>query len=87
MATKVETLPVNPYTAIRRKLGSRMVPCMVSGRYLAFPEHSSVINETSDFIAIDVMTMNETNQPRKLCELVLTRQDLEAALKGCPSKD
>lgn len=51
---------------------------MISSRWLNFSEHSSVL-EGGEFISVDVMT--DTNgRPRKLCELVVTREDLERAL-------
>ncbi len=86
MKEKVTALPINPYKAVKRKLGKRLVPCMVSGRYLQLPETSTLVGPGNDFLCIDVMTINEGNQPHKICELVLTRQDLEAALQACKTK-
>ncbi len=85
MPKKVEPLPVNAHKAIARKLGPRYVPCMVSGRYLEFPAESGGHFGGGEFIPINVMTVNDENQPRRLCELVLTREQLLAALAACKS--
>jgi hypothetical protein len=60
-------------------IGPLGVPCMVSSRWLKFSEHSSVL-EGGEFITVDVMTHSNGHHPRKLCELVITREDLERAL-------
>ena len=85
MTRKVAPLPVNPYKAIKRKLGDRFVPCMVSGRYLEVAARSGGPFEEGEYIPINVMTITEGNQPRRICELVLTREQLLAALAACES--
>ena len=85
MSKKVDPLPINPYKAIQRSLGARFVPCMVSGRYLEFPLKSGGKFQGGEFIPIKLMTVGDSNQPRKICELVLTREQILAALQACES--
>jgi hypothetical protein len=84
---KVTPLPIDPYRTIRRKIGSRFVPCEIGPRYLVFPEASSRINAKTDFMFVALMTMNDQNQSRKLCQLVLNRHALLAALANCPTEE
>ncbi|MFP3569970.1 hypothetical protein [Paraburkholderia sp. SIMBA_030] len=37
-------------------------------------------------MTIDVMTLGDDDQPRKLCELVLEKEDLIAMLEHVPNK-
>lgn len=83
MKQKPEPTPVNAHKATARKLGARYVPCMVSGRYLEFPNKSAGHFGGGEFIPITVMTINEDDQHKKICELVLTREELLAALANC----
>jgi hypothetical protein len=58
------------------------VLCEVSGRWLHFHPQSSKLT-AGEYIHVDVMTSIETesgSRERKLCTLVLTREDLMAAL-------
>ncbi len=83
MSSNVKTFPGNPYKRLKARYGARMVPCMVSGRYLLFPEQSAGHLGGGEFIPVDVMTMGGDDKPRKLCEMVITREDLLAALTAC----
>ena len=58
------------------------VRCQVSGRWLRFHPDSSRLTD-GEFITVDVMTTVETesdSRDRKLCELIVTREDLTRAL-------
>jgi len=46
---------------------------------LKFPEKASEVGGKG-FMLIDVMTLGSDEQPRKICELVLTKKDLIAML-------
>lgn len=59
----------------RGKIRKYRVPCQISERWLQFPETASPV-QSGDFMIVDVMTMNSDERERKLCELVLTKQDL-----------
>ena len=83
MKNNVEPLPVNVHKSIAKRLENLYVPCMISGRYLEFPAQSGGHFKGGEFIPISVMTVGNDNQPRKICELVLTREQLLAALAAC----
>ena len=70
----------------RRKnaLGPLCVECQVSGRRLQFSPDSSRL-QGGEFISLDVMTSQSASieePPRKLCALVITREDLLEALNS-----
>jgi len=62
----------------REKVAGKVV-CQVSQRWLQFPESYQIVGEKS-FMFVDVMTLDSNEQPRKLCEMVLTKEDLRAML-------
>ena len=49
--------------------------CQVSSRWLQFPQNAQTVGGAS-FMSVDVMTMNGDEQERKICQLVLTKEDL-----------
>jgi hypothetical protein len=79
----VTKFPITYSQRRKNQLGSFVVECEVSGRFLKFHEKSSIF-QSGEFITVDVMTFNTDNResPRKLCELVLTRENLMEALKN-----
>jgi hypothetical protein len=61
------------------------VSCYVSGRWLQFTGGAHYESmEKDDLVALDVMTLDQNDRPRKLCELVLYRGDLLRALEAIP---
>ena len=56
------------------------MPCQVSERWLQFPKTATALHD-GDFMIVDVMTMGSDEKERKLCELVLTKQDLMRMLE------
>ncbi|MBM6871367.1 hypothetical protein [Pseudoflavonifractor phocaeensis] len=82
MDTKIKKFPIS-YSERRKNMkGPLCVECQVSGRYLRFHEKSDVL-KAGEFITVDVMAMqNEEDKPaKKICELVITREDIMEALK------
>lgn len=74
-----------PITFKQRKIneyGKGYVPCEVSERWLQFPD------EISDerYIGVDVMTNGSDNNPKKLCELVVSKEDLIRAINSIEIK-
>ncbi|EPY2271303.1 hypothetical protein [Clostridium sporogenes] len=61
------------------EMGKGYVPCEVSERWLQFDEKSALC-EGGEFIGVDVMTLGSDEQPKKICNLILTREDIERAL-------
>ena len=60
----------------RTKHGDFAVPCIVSGRWLEFSQKGSANTGDGEAITVSVMTENEDENPRKLCELIVTREEL-----------
>lgn len=53
--------------------------CQVSERWLQFPRTGRKFQEGT-FLVVDVMTSNETGKERKLCELILVKEQLQHIL-------
>ena len=71
---------------LKNKLGRYAVPCQVSERWLQFPEQSSNMKQDGEWLCIDVMTRNQNDKARKLCELVVTKEDLLKVLESIKCK-
>lgn len=72
---KITRFPGSKERRARLNLNARRVPCQVSERWLQFPEHASALCDGT-YIALDVMTLDQNEKQRKLCELVLLKEDL-----------
>lgn len=85
MSDKVVRLP--GAHARRKRLDKRsgIVRCEVSDRWLQMPQHAYEFQDGT-YLSIDVMTDKGEGKPRKLCELVLLKEDLLAALGALPIK-
>lgn len=66
---------------LKRKLGDFAVPCMITERWLQFSTQGSQRLHEGEYIMLWVMTRGADDQPKKLCELIVTREDLLAALE------
>ena len=60
--------------------------CQVSSRWLQFPQSAQEVGGAS-FMFVDVMTLNGDDQEKKICQLVLTKEDLLAILKRIDVKN
>jgi hypothetical protein len=77
------------------KLMEGRAECVVSGRWLQFPTEAQQVEMgagTQELIFVNVMTTNEDGKDRKLCELVLAREDLlqilnRISVKPLPPRD
>jgi hypothetical protein len=85
MAAKIYTLPGMWKRRKQVDLRRGVVHCQVSGRRLQFPKHGSKLKDGT-FLVIEVMTTNEDSKVRRLCEVVVTKEDLLAVLKHLPEK-
>ena len=63
-------------TRWRRQHGDFAVPCVVPGRWLEFSQGGSTRIGESEAITLSVMTDGSGERPRKLCELIITREEL-----------
>ncbi len=64
----------------RRQHGDFAVPCMVSGRWLEFGQGGTTRLGDVEVLALSVMTDGSGDQPRKLCDLMISREDLMRVL-------
>jgi hypothetical protein len=49
--------------------------CQVSPRWLQFPQTAQIVGGES-FMFVDVMTLSGDEKEKKICQLVLTKEDL-----------
>ena len=75
MSDKIKNFPRGAERRDRLNVRKYRVPCQVSDRWLQFPQTAHAL-VGGDFMAVDVMTLGGDEKERKICELVLTRQDL-----------
>lgn len=74
-----------PITYKQRKIneyGKGYVPCEVSERWIQFPEE--ITDER--YIPLEVMTNGAENSARKLCELIVSKEDLLRAINSIEIK-
>jgi hypothetical protein len=77
---KITRLPSMQRRRRRIDLNEGLVRCQVSSRWLKFAAQGHKLPEGT-FLIVDVMTSPDNLKPRKLCELVLTREDLMHVLE------
>lgn len=66
--------------------GPRVVQCYVSDRFLSFSENSDLLADGNDLMFVDVMTTDFDGDVRKLCELILDRRSILAAVAAVRSR-
>lgn len=88
MSNKIVKIPISYSQRRKNILGHLAVECQVSGRYLKFHEKSSILQE-GEFITVDIMSapIEDDKKPHKICELIITREDLLEALKHVSPQD
>jgi hypothetical protein len=75
MKEKVKQFPITEYQRIRNRQREFAVPCKVSDRWLVFDRSSSAL-QGGEFISLSVMTIGMNGSPKKLCSLIITRENL-----------
>lgn len=85
MSDEVRQFPIGGFQRWHNTLGKRAVPCIVSNRWLHFPERSDRFEDgdypDGDYMFVSVMTTAADGQThRKLCTLCVSKEDLLAAL-------
>jgi hypothetical protein len=60
----------------RRRHGDFAVPCVVTSRWLQFSESGTVRIGEGEALTISVMTEGSDDRQRKICDLIVTREDL-----------
>ena len=83
MGDKTIKFPISFSQRRKNSLGPLCVECQVSGRRLQFSQNSTIL-QGGEFISIDVMTqsLGDDEPAKKICGLIVTREDLELALKN-----
>lgn len=75
MSDDIRPFPRGAERRERLNVRKYRVPCQISDRWLQFPETAHPLNG-GDFMRVDVMTLGADETERRICELVLTKQDL-----------
>ena len=75
MGDKIKHFPRGAERRDRLNFRKYRIACQVSDRWLQFQENAHAL-AGGDFMKIDVMTLGADEKKRKICELVLTKQDL-----------
>lgn len=70
----------NWWKRYKAKLGAFAVPCIVSNRWIEFSQGGSARLEDGEAVTIHIMTQGADDKPRRLCEMVILREDLLSAL-------
>jgi len=83
MTEKITPLPLGD--ADRRRLDRRnhTVRCEVTGRCLRFHPRAEGYPEGT-YLIVDVLEDGGDSEPRRLCELVLSRDDLLSLIQALP---
>lgn len=69
----------------KNQRGKTSVSCQVSDRWLKFSEESTKLNG-GEFIFLEVMTIGKDEKEKKICELVVTREEILEALSNIKCK-
>lgn len=84
MSDKIKHFPRGEIRKNRLNFRKYRVPCQVSERWLQFPQTAHAL-AAGDFMTVDVMTLGADDKERKICELVLTKQDLLRMIEQVPT--
>ncbi|MFZ6761033.1 hypothetical protein ACO0K9_27850 [Undibacterium sp. Ji50W] len=68
------------------KVMEHKAECQVTSRWLQFPQNAQTVGGAS-FMFVDVMTLNCDDQEKKICQLILTKEDLLDILKRIDVKN
>lgn len=80
---KVVRIPISYAQRKRNEFGNGYVPCEVSDRWLQFPTEV----DSERYIPVDVMTQGANDKYKKICELILSKEDLLRALNAIQVKE
>ncbi|MHB8919409.1 MAG: hypothetical protein ACYC3N_00040 [Halothiobacillus sp.] len=86
MSDKIKYFPIDTARRDRLNLRKFRVPCQVSLRWLKFPKVAHNL-QVVDFMQIAVMTIGADDRERKICELILTKQDLLQMIEQIETKE
>ena len=66
---------------------NKVLRCQVSERWLQLPIATDLTRDNIDYMRLDVMTNGSNDKPKKLCELIVNRNELIELLKDIPTID
>ena len=75
---KIIRMPISYEQRKINEFGNGYVPCDVSERWLQFSDSGL----KSGSVLVNVMTMGSDDKPKKICEMVLNKEDLLRALEN-----
>lgn len=75
----VTRFPISHDQRQRNRYGKRGVPCLVTDRWLRFPEKSDWVSD-GHYMFIDVMKLSEEGRSKKLCSVCVSKEDLIRAI-------
>jgi hypothetical protein len=84
MASKIG--PTRQQRVTLANVMERKAVCVVSSRWLQFPPTAQMVYD-APFMIVDVMTMNSDDQEKKICQLVLSKEDLLQILSRIDIKE
>lgn len=82
---KIIKIPISRERHKINEMGNGYVPCEVSDRWLQFDNESTLV-QCGELIGLDVMTMGTDEKPKKICQLIIRREDIERALANVKIK-
>jgi hypothetical protein len=85
VSNELRRFPIGGFQRWHNALGKRAVPCIVSHRWVQFPETSDRFEDgdypDGDYMFVNVMTTADGGQThKKLCTLCISKADILAAL-------
>lgn len=83
--SEVIKIPISYSERKKNEMGKGYVPCQISTRYLRVKGIDVVGDE--DWISLDVMTENDNHEHKKICEMIISKEDLYTAIKEIEEKE
>jgi len=77
MDNKIIHIPISYKQRKLNQMGEGYVPCEVSSRWIQFPKEAN-----ENYIPIDIMTIGENEKPKKICEMIVSKENLIKAINS-----
>ena len=78
---KIIKIPITYKQKQINKHGEGYVPCEVSDRWLQFSQEYSRC-AGGDLIPVSVMTLDKNQEPKKICDLIINKDDIIRAINS-----
>lgn len=86
MSNNIVRFPRRSEVKKRTEAAKGRLSCEVSERWIKFPSASHKF-EDMEYLSLDIMTLGSNEQDRKLCEIILDKQQLLKMLQELPVND